>query len=79
MKRKLIIVVIVMLIALVTAFPAFADDRGPCNNSGGPGHSDYAKHRIVSLAKERDVGQRRAHTGLAPRLLEMPGRTRLAS
>ncbi|MCH7610281.1 MAG: hypothetical protein IIA51_00640 [Chloroflexi bacterium] len=56
MKRKLIIVVIVMLIALVTAFPAFADDRGPCNNSGGPGHSDYAKHRIVSLAKDGMLG-----------------------
>ena len=64
MKRKLIIVVIVMLIALVTAFPAFADDRGPCNNSGGPGHSDYATHRIVSLAKDGMLGHDGHHAGV---------------
>ena len=56
MKRKLIIVVIVMLIALVTVFPAFADDLGPCNESDGPGHSDYAKHHIASLAKDGNLG-----------------------
>ena len=56
MKRNLIIVLIVMLIVLVTAVPAFADSLPPCNDSGDPGNSDYAKHHIAFLAKNGALG-----------------------
>ena len=56
MKRNLIIVLIVMLIVLVTAVPAFAHSAPPCNDSGEPGNSDYAKHHISALAKEGGLG-----------------------
>ena len=41
---------------LAFAAPAFADNLGPCNDSGGPGHSDYAKHHIAFLAKAGLLG-----------------------
>ena len=35
---------------------AAAHNAGPCNESGGPGHSDYATHHIVAAAHEGALG-----------------------
>lgn len=52
MKKKLLLVVIVMLVALTAVVPAFAHGAPPCNDSGDPGNSDYARHHISFLAKQ---------------------------
>ena len=54
--RKLLIVILVLLISLVVAVPVFADGLPPCNDSGDPGNSDYAKHHIAFLAKQGVIG-----------------------
>ena len=41
---------------LASAVPAVAHTAPPCNESGGPGHSDYAAHHIVALAHEGGLG-----------------------
>ena len=52
--RKLFIIILVLLVALVSVVPVFADHNvGPCNDSGEPGNSDYAEHHIVPA----DLGQ----------------------
>ena len=56
MKRTMLIVLIVMIIALVSVFPAFADQLGPCNEGSGEGNSNYAKHHIVVHAKNGALG-----------------------
>jgi hypothetical protein len=56
MKRQLLVLAIVLLIALVTALPAFAHNAGPCNDSGEPGNSDYAIHHIKALATTGGMG-----------------------
>ena len=43
-------------LTLGTAGPAAAHNAGPCNDSGGPGHSDYATHHIVAAAHEGALG-----------------------
>ena len=41
--RKIIVALLAsLLLVLALAAPAFADNLGPCNDSGGPGNSDYA-------------------------------------
>lgn len=57
MRRNMLILVIVLLVALVTVFPAFAHSAPPCNNSGEPGNSDYAQHHIKALATEGKLGE----------------------
>jgi hypothetical protein len=57
MKTKLVILVLVMVLALVAVVPAFAHNAGPCNDSGEPGNSDYAKHHIVAMAHNGDIGK----------------------
>lgn len=55
--RKLAISIIAgALLTLGAAAPAFAHDAGPCNDSGGPGNSDYAQHHIVAAAHEQELG-----------------------
>lgn len=43
-------------LTLGTAGPAAAHDAGPCNESGGPGNSDYAAHHIVAAAHDGALG-----------------------
>lgn len=43
-------------LTLGTAGSASAHNAGPCNESGGPGHSDYATHHIVAAAHEGALG-----------------------
>ncbi len=54
--RKVIIVILILLIALVAVVPVFADSKPPCEDSGGPGNSDYASHHIAFLAKQGIIG-----------------------
>jgi hypothetical protein len=54
--RRLLIVLLVLLIALVSVVPVFAHGAPPCNDSGEPGNSDYAKHHISFLAKQGLLG-----------------------
>lgn len=44
------------LLTFGTAGSAAAHNAGPCNDSGGPGHSDYATHHIVAAAHEGALG-----------------------
>ena len=47
MKKRIMLALVGALIAAsVFGGVASADNRGPCNESGGPGNSDYAKHHI---------------------------------
>ena len=57
MKRKLLVLVLVLAIALVAVIPAFAHGAPPCNDSGEPGNSDYAQHHIGFLAQNGDLGK----------------------
>ena len=61
--RKLFIIALVLLIALVSVIPVFAHNAGPCNDSGGPGHSDYAQHHIVPATLGNDAHKPGAHQG----------------
>jgi hypothetical protein len=54
--RKLLIVVLVVLVALLAVVPALAHSAPPCNESGGPGNSDYAQHHIRPLAQDGALG-----------------------
>lgn len=54
--RKLFLITLVILIALVAVVPALAHNAGPCNDSGEPGNSDYAQHHIRPLATTGGMG-----------------------
>jgi hypothetical protein len=55
-KLQLLIIVLVLLVALVSVVPVFAHGAPPCNDSGEPGNSDYAKHHIKFLATSGSLG-----------------------
>jgi hypothetical protein len=46
-RRVIAVMAMVVASVLIAAPSASGDNLGPCNNSGGPGHSDYAAHHIV--------------------------------
>jgi hypothetical protein len=52
MKKKLIILTLVLLLALALATPVFAHDAGPCSGSG----HDYAQHHVVPNATSGMLG-----------------------
>lgn len=57
MKRKIVYALSVSMVSvLMVATPAFAHQAGPCNESGEPGHSDFAQHHIVPFAQEGELG-----------------------
>lgn len=56
MKRKIFVIVLLIVFLMMTATTAFADGLPPCNDSGDPGNSDYAKHHIAFLAKAGSLG-----------------------
>jgi len=45
--KKLLISAAIAATAMLVPTVASAHNAGPCNDSGGPGHSDYARHHIV--------------------------------
>jgi hypothetical protein len=58
MRKRILLVApaAALAFAFTTAAPASAHDAGPCNDAGGPGHSDYAQHHIVFNAHEGTLG-----------------------
>ncbi len=56
MRRRLLTVTGSVAAALVLVGPSAAHQAGPCNESGEPGHSDFAQHHIVPFAKEGGLG-----------------------
>ena len=61
MRKKLLAIVFATALMLALAVPVFggavyADNLGPCNDSGEPGNSDYAVHHIRFLAKNGSLG-----------------------
>lgn len=44
-----------------------AHNAGPCNESGGPGHSDYATRHIVAAAHAGALGDGGHKPGFIPR------------
>ena len=64
--RKLLIIVLVLLVLLVSVVPVFADHNvGPCNESGEPGNSDYARHHIVPATLGNDAHVPGTHHGFS--------------
>ena len=48
MKKLIIGLMVSLLLVFALVGPALADHNvGPCNDSGEPGNSDYARHHIV--------------------------------
>lgn len=59
-KRMLVVGALAAAGALVPAGLASADhNAGPCNDSGEPGNSDYARHHIVVVASNHVPGTHR--------------------
>ena len=55
--RKILIIALILVIALVAVIPVLAHSAPPCNDSGEPGNSDYAKHHIKALATSGELGE----------------------
>ena len=47
MRRFATVMATALFLTMGLATTALAHDAGPCNDSGGPGNSDYARHHIV--------------------------------
>lgn len=56
MRKRLATVLIAVLASMSLAVGASAHSAHPCNDSGDPGNSDYAKHHISVLAKAGGMG-----------------------
>ena len=57
MRRRIAVVLVTVLATMALAMGASADHNlGPCNDSGEPGNSDYAKHHIAVVAKAGGMG-----------------------
>ena len=56
MRKKLAVALTVaMMSALMGGAPAFAH-QAPCDDTLGPGHSEYATHHIVPFATTGELG-----------------------
>jgi hypothetical protein len=56
MRNKLAVALaFAMISALTLGAPAFAH-QAPCDDTLGPGHSEYAKHHVVPLAQDGGLG-----------------------
>lgn len=65
MKKKMVVLCLVLMLALTLATPVFAHNAGPCNDANGdgsPSGAEYAAHHIVALAHEGALG----HGGHVP-------------
>ena len=59
MKKKLVVLSLVLLLALTLATPVFAHSAPPCNDTdgdGSPSGAEYAAHHIVPLAHDGALG-----------------------
>jgi hypothetical protein len=60
MYKRIAVVLLVLIVALVAVVPAFAHSAGPCEDSDGDGRAsgrEYAQHHIRSLALEGGLGE----------------------
>jgi hypothetical protein len=58
MRRILLLVTVALVMAammVVMAMPAFAH-QAPCDDTLGPGHSEYATHHVVPFATTGALG-----------------------
>ena len=56
MRRKIAFALAVATVSvLMVGAPAFAH-QAPCEDTAGPGHSEFAQHHVVPLAKEGKLG-----------------------
>ena len=67
MKRRILAVLAITAVSVsIGASNASADHNvGPCNDSGEPGNSDYAKHHIVPAQLGNDAHKPGAHRGFS--------------
>lgn len=56
MRRRIVTVVTAVVATMALSLGALAHEASPCNDSGDPGNSDYARHHISFLAKEGQLG-----------------------
>lgn len=56
MRRRFAVIATVVAASMALSLGASAHPAPPCNDSGDPGNSDYAKHHIVALATEGSLG-----------------------
>lgn len=63
--KKIIVIGLLVIFLMMTATTAFADNKGPCNDSPDPGNSSYAKHHIVVVAKSGGMGNDGHKPGVA--------------
>lgn len=56
MRRRIATVLITVMATMALSVGALAHSAPPCNDSGEPGNSDYARHHISALAKEGALG-----------------------
>jgi hypothetical protein len=70
MKKRIVYALSTSAVSvLMVAAPAFGHDAGPCNDSGEPGHSDFAKHHVVpAVGQESDhnPGEHRGFSACDP-------------
>lgn len=65
--RRILVLAFLLLLVMVLMVPAALADHnlGPCNDSGEPGNSDYAKHHIVPAKLGNDAHKPGAHRGFS--------------
>jgi hypothetical protein len=56
MRKRMAVIVAALVATMTLSLSASAHNAGPCNDAGGPGNSDYAKHHIVALATTGGMG-----------------------
>lgn len=59
MKKKMIVLSLVLLLAFMLVTPVFAHSAPPCNDTdgdGSPSGREYAAHHISELAKAGGMG-----------------------
>ena len=64
MRKKMLAFVLAAALLVAMAVPLFgsggavyADNLGPCNDSGEPGNSDFAEHNVRPQAETGNLGQ----------------------
>jgi hypothetical protein len=67
MKRRILVILAISAASVsMGASTASADHNvGPCNDSGEPGNSDYAKHHIVPADLGNGAHKPGAHRGFS--------------
>lgn len=56
MRRRASMVAAIVIASMTLSLSASAHAAPPCNDSGDPGNSDYARHHISALAKDGALG-----------------------